>query len=703
MHHNDVFNQAIWIQAKETDIFPVIRTNFRIDTIPTKATLTILGLGTYRFYVNGQLTTEDLFQPLSTNFEDRNFPEGEEMATRAYVNQYDVTDYLQAGPNTVATLLGNGWYDGVPYEQPFGTRKLCLSLQLTYADGTAETVGTGIQDRYQPSFIRNSALQTGEDQDYTAWDDACLRPDFDDSGWPHVIAAKPLETDYEYSDCPRDKAVAAIQPKVLSQQGTKTVYDVGCNLSGIPVIETTGAAGTVHVTVSEEILPDGTPDPLYGYDQHLTARVPAGKRTVQLHMTWLGFRYLTVEGPVARVTVLRTHADVAVTSSFYSQNSTLNWIYQTYLNTQRCNLHHGMPSDCPHLERRGYTGDGQLTCKSAMYTLDMQPFYEKWIEDIADCQDRLTGHVQYTAPYTHSGGGPGGWGIAIVELPYQMWKHYGDHRYLARLYPQMLRYFDYLEAHSEHLLVSSDRPGEWCLGEWCTPGPVILPAPFVNNYFYVKAMEKVTEIAKFLGEMDMIPTLEQRIQARKHALEVAYMNPWDGNFIGGKQGANAFALDIGLGDERTKNNLIQYYRELGYLDTGIFGTDIVIRKMFEYNEAGLAIRLLTAAEPHGFGKWYHDGATTFWEYWFDARSHNHPMFGAVTTYLFEYVLGIRQTADSYGFDSITVQPADLPELGAVTGHFTTAKGEIRVAITYDAAGKMQVQVSAPEKCRVMTF
>ena len=84
-------------------------------------------------------------------------------------------------------------------------------------------------------------------------------------------------------------------------------------------------------------------------------------------------------------------------------------------------MHTGIPSDCPHIERRGYTGDGQLVCRAAMDVLDAKDFYRKWIEDIADCQDRLTGHVQYTAPYIRSGGGPGGWGGAACIVP---WRYY---------------------------------------------------------------------------------------------------------------------------------------------------------------------------------------------------------------------------------------------------------------------------------------
>jgi alpha-L-rhamnosidase len=79
-------------------------------------------------------------------------------------------------------------------------------------------------------------------------------------------------------------------------------------------------------------------------------------------------------------------------------------------------MHMGIPSDCPHCEKRGYTGDGQLTCESALLMLDSASFYRKWMDDIADCQEPTTGHVHNTAPYVSwSGGGPGGWGWAACS------------------------------------------------------------------------------------------------------------------------------------------------------------------------------------------------------------------------------------------------------------------------------------------------
>jgi alpha-L-rhamnosidase len=202
----------------------------------------------------------------------------------------------------------------------------------------------------------------------------------------------------------------------------------------------------------------------------------------------------------------------------------------------------------------------------------------------------------------------------------------------------MLRYFDYLEAHSEGGFVTSDRAGEWCLSDWCTPDPILLPPPFINNYFYIRAMRLVMEMARLFGHEEDIPLLEARIKVRLDAIRAAYYDPKRATFFSGCQGADAFGLDLGLGDDKTAAGFLARYESLGYYDTGIFGTDIVTRLLFEQGRGDIALRLLTAHEPHGFGAWMRDGATTFREYWGTSRSHSHPMFGSVVCYLFEYIL-----------------------------------------------------------------
>ena len=71
------------------------------------------------------------------------------------------------------------------------------------------------------------------------------------------------------------------------------------------------------------------------------------------------------------------------------------------------------------------------------------------------------------------------------------------------------------------------------------------------------------------------------------------------------------------------------------------------------------------------------------------------MFGAVATYLYEYLLGIKQCKDSYGFDRITISPAYVDSLDYVKGHITTEKGKISVSYK-KTNGKVTLYLELPD-------
>ena len=148
---------------------------------------------------------------------------------------------------------------------------------------------------------------------------------------------------------------------------------------------------------------------------------------------------------------------------------------------------------------------------------------------------------------------------------------------------------------------------------------------------------------------------------------------------------------MGLGDHRTLENLVRHVQNLECMDTGIFGTDIVPRILFENGYADLAMRFLTFTKQPSFGYMCQSGATTLWEEWLKPRSMSHPMFGAAVRYLFTYVLGIRQTADSCGFRKIVIEPADMTSLRYASGSLTSARGRIDVTVDRNA-GTLTVTV-----------
>jgi len=715
MTREHYFKHAKWVGApkRTPKDFSVLRGHFSLEQVG-EGKLSVLALGFFRCYINGTLINPDTFLPLSSDFEAGCDPVGEQLSGhRVYVSEFDISPFLHLGDNVIALHYGGGWYT-FP-ERLFGLPKAIWCIVVKNA--REEVFVSDESCRISSGYVQDYYFTRYEHHDYTRWQDA-FREDFNDENWDFAVETEGVESEYCTTHCPADGVFCEITPKLLKESELGAVYDCGRNTTGYPVIENLAPQGEeVTVLFSEEISPEGDLEPGHCHKQRFSFVSDGKRRAVQAEFLWYGFRYMKITGKARVLSVKEIFAQVPVTSEFSCDDETLNWIYETFVHTMRCNMHTGHPSDCPHLERRGYTGDGQLTCHAALTVFDAEAFYRKWLQDIADSQDLLSGHVQYTAPYLRSGGGPGGWGCAIVEVPYQIYRHTGDASVLEKYYPKMRRYLDYLEEHSENGLVTSDKKGEWCLGDWCGPvilypdlditahnQQVMLPAPLVNNYFMIKSLNTMAEIARVLHlERDAEEYL-RTAEIRKSATRAAYFNTFDDNFVMNVQGANAFAADLDLGTENTYKNLVSYYRKLGHYDTGIFATDVLTRVLFERGDGDLAVDLLTNDGDQGFAHWKKTGATSFHEYWDSnrSRSHNHPMFGAVVAYLFEHLLGIGQEKGSAGYRELLIAPKAYRRFGKMKGSIQTPQG--RVSVSYEKTGNgAEFRITVPKNTRARFF
>jgi alpha-L-rhamnosidase len=106
---------------------------------------------------------------------------------------------------------------------------------------------------------------------------------------------------------------------------------------------------------------------------------------------------------------------------------------------------------------------------------------------------------------------------------------------------------------------------------------------------------------------------------------------------------------------------------------------------------------MTNNGEQGYEHWRKNGATTFHEYWDSnrSRSHSHPMFGLTVAYIFEYLLGIRQTEDSVGYTSVVINPQAVDRFGWMRGSIRVAAGDIAVEYKKDS-GKVIFSICVPE-------
>ena len=449
--------------------------------------------------------------------------------------------------------------------------------------------------------------------------------------------------------CPPDRVIRKLYPILIGEYDGRKIYDCRENIAGRVVLSCLGKKGEcITVRHAEELAADGTLDfeSAGGSDQLQQDHYICDGRIQTLHplFCWHGFRYFETEGPCEVLCAEVIHTDVAVTRSFSCSDPVLNWLYEAYIRTQLDNYHGCIPSDCPHRERLGYTGDGQLTAETAMLLLDTKELYRKWYQDILDSQGAETGHIPHTAPFLGGGGGPGGWGCAVYQVPLAWAKIYGDDSLLVQGYDAILRWFDYMDAHSEKGLVVREEEGGWCLGDWCFPASEEkeqLPEAFINTFYYLHGLQEMMQISEKMNNKLPIRFAEREKNVKNAFLD-AYFDPETEDFCEGRAAGNAYGLALGLGDERTKKHLVEKYEALERFDTGIFGTSMLLEQLFSIGAGDLAVRLLTNdSEAASFAHMKRNGATTLWERWDGRESHNHPMFGACVRLLFTQILGIR--------------------------------------------------------------
>ena len=643
---NLVFQGARWVQF-DGEIYSVIaRCDFAADKkAPTE--LVVSGLGFCDVYINGKCISDRVLAPAWTNYvksstEEMEYPIFDTMTNRILYERIDVSKFIKKGKNTIVFHIGGGWFtqreciiEGV---KAYGDLMLCFKL----AQGDKILAKSDSSLKYRKSFVQRANLYYGEDHDARVGG-----YDFTDvsectDSWANAdVIADPLSILQE-QDCLPDRIVRKLKPECIFRRGDYAVYDIGENVTGYPVIEFIDEAyigENCTIRFAEEINEDGT----------LAFHSAGGEFRMQkdtfVHdnkckeyyprFTWHGARYFDVLGRVKVKEYRVSHTDMKPIVKFKSSNETLQWIFDAYIRTQLSNVHGCVPSDCPHRERLGYTGDGQLTADVVMTCFDAEKMYRKWMQDIADCQDIYTGHVQHSAPFYGGGGGPGGWGGAIIIVPYTFYKHYGDKSVLEKYYPNMLMYLDYLQSHSDNGIVMREELGGWCLGDWCSPKDRnLIPEPFVNTYFYLKTLAMTIEIAELTGKSSK--ELKARYKDVKKVFTDKYYDKKTSTFYGSVEACDAYGYDLGFGNEKTLEAIVNKYEKLGEFDTGIFGTDILLRTLCENGHKDLAFKLLTNEKENSFYNMKKHGATTLWENWDGAHSHSHPMFGAVVKYLVEY-------------------------------------------------------------------
>ncbi|MFR2487502.1 MAG: family 78 glycoside hydrolase catalytic domain, partial [Hungatella sp.] len=662
------------------------------------AKLYVTALGIYELQLNGGKVGNDYFAPGFTSYRHQ-----------LQYQTYDITDSLR-DTNELIAVVGGGWAVGAfTYKRRnrvYAKRQALLcELRIVHTDGSTEVIGTDetwsvTEDgRYRETeFYNGEVYDAAVDYDQISWRNAALE---EVRIHPEITAQYGVPV----------RAHELFRPvSVTRAKSGMLIYDFGQNFAGVICARLRGRKGQRIVWKHAEILMGGElyTEPLRTARQEAVYCCVDGEQTYSPRMTYMGFRYVGVEGIEEKdleLTAAALYSDIEETGDFCCSHDLVNQLQSSIKWGAKSNFV-DIPTDCPQRdERMGWTGDIALFSPTAAYNFNMSRFLEKWLRDVKSEQSR-GGGIPMTVPLVrvpmqweimipmavdH-------WGDACILVPWAEYRARGDRDLLRRMYPVMKRYIGACKFWAGLFSFGKHRR-IWKLlhhyGDWCAPGIGMWAwmgrGKWTATACLANSSRIVSEIAGLLGEEEDA-AYYAKLSAETSAAYREILMEKDGTVRPEFQTAYVLPLYYQMLSAQDKKkaaaHLVRLIRDNDYhIGTGFPGTPFVLFALTDNGYGEDACRmLLTDTCP----SWLYEmkvGGTTIWERWDALRedgtcntgaddgtggmvSFNHYASGAVGDFLYRRIAGIE--ALEGGYKSFQIEPL-------MGGGITWAKGRVITA------------------------
>ncbi len=691
---------------------PFFRKEVRVKKELAGVRAHVSGIGYYELHVNGSRRGDAVLAPAVSHY-DR----------AVYYDTLDLTSAFQVGDNVVGVILGNGWYNTFTLDVwDFQTApwrhypKVLLQLEISYADGEKETIVTDPSWKVATGPITFDGLRNGEHYDARLELDGWNRPGFDDRKWENAAIVRSPGGLLKSAQLPPIRKIEELEPVSVVEVGPGThVFDFGKNISGWGKLTLNGEAGREIVlqygeTVDEQgALDNSELDIFVRTGEFQTDRYTTkggGEESWHPRFTYHGFRYIQTTGlhPDAgdSLRALVVHTALPDAGSFECSTELFNTIQELARRSTLTN-YHSLPTDCPHREKNGWTGDALVSAEQVLFNFDPVTAYRKWMLDLIDAQ-RQSGQLPGIVPSAgwgyNWGSGPA-WDSALILIPWFTYVYSGDRRILESTYEAMIRYLEFLGT------MESDGIVDFGLGDWCPPADEPwghkCPAKVTDTaYAYVDYLT-VSRIAKLLGRNEDAAKFSQKAEATRRAFRAAFVDSATGSVAGDSQTSLACALYQGMLEDGEKpmafQRLVEEVEKADrHLDTGILGAKYLLHTLSHHGRTDLAYAVTTQTTYPSWGHWIAQGATSLWERWDGKGSRNHHMYSDISAWFYRELAGIQPDPAEPGFKHTIFRPNPVAGLEWVKAHHLSPYGRVESSWTVEAE-TFRLEIEVPGNCR----
>ena len=628
LHTNDWRGQWIGRTADtNSQPAPLFRRVFDVRGNVKRARAYICGLGYYELHINGKRIGDHLLDPRYTRYDKR-----------VLYATYDVTETLKRGKNAIGVILGNGWYNVHTlavwdfHKAPWrAAPKLLMQLEIEYADGRTETIATDTAWKTSTGPITFDSIYSGQTYVVSLAKPGWDTPGYHEMGWKPAILVEAPTGRLGAQAMPPIRAEKTLKPiKITEPKPGVFVFDFGQNFAGFAELDFArtpwpkpprgyGSISTLTLRYSERLGKDGIIDRA-DIQQHvlrldtnqtfqtdtyiLDGTREAIRKTHDVpRFCYHGFQYVELTGFPGKPTLdtlkgVFIHSDVATAGTFECSNPLVNKIWRASRWSYLSNLQ-GIPTDCPHREKNGWTGDAHLAAEPGLFNFAPAAVYTKWIGDLAD-EQQPTGELPGIVPTSgwgyKWGNGPA-WDSAFELIPLYLYDYCGDSRILRQNYQGFKRYVDYLTTKAKDGIVSIG------LNDWA-PWETKTPADVTSTAYYYKDAQIVALAARLRGDTRAAQEYTDLAASIKKAFNAKFYHPDTGLYANGSQTALSCALYQGLVEPENKpfvfsNLVVAIEKRNGHIDTGILGAKYILNALLENGRPDLAYRMVTQKDKPG--------------------------------------------------------------------------------------------------------
>ncbi len=716
---------------------PYIRKTFELDFAPTGARLYIVASGFYELYVNGKNITKGYIAPYISNPEQILF-----------YDEYNVAEHLCAGKNAIGIILGNGFANQTVtswnYDKATCRAPLCFSLELEASCGSYTfRLASDESFKTHPSHIVYDMYRYGTHVDARLAKDGWSTAEFDDLSWQNAMLATPPKGKIEKCTASPITKICELKPVKISKQEnicylktafhggrdipiTKVsgyLFDFGKSTSGVCRLKINGERGQkVTLRHGERLSDDGsfninsiyTLKEDYGEYIHLLGAdvytlSGEGEEVFIPPFTYHGFRYVFVEGITEEQATEELLTSLVISSAckrradFSCSDEVINTLYRMGINADISNFHY-FPTDCPHREKNGWTGDISVSAEQLLLHFDCSEDLRAWLKVLAASQ-RRDGALPGIAPTTgwgfDWGNGPM-WDSAAVTVPYYIYKYDGRTDVLYECADMIYAYLKYISSRrDDNGLVAIG------LGDWCQPrgdGEQIASPLVLTDSITVYDIAKKSELI-----FGVICDDEKRVYASRLADEMRSAirdNLIDFDTmtaLGNCQTSETLIISHGILNDNeiplAYSRLLDFIKEKDeHLATGMIGLRFIFDVLIDGGDVDLALRMICRSDEPSYGSMIARGATALCESLAENglnESENHHFLGDIIRIFHSRIAGLRVNPTLSDPSSVTFSPVIPSGLDHVEGEYVFPSGKASFGWRREN-GKILAYITLPE-------